>query len=153
MTFGQKYINVLNVLQEIGMTSIKPILYKGKEIIPLQFLKAVLPEPASLGKAYKGETSIGCQITGVKNGQTRTYYVWNNCRHEDAFKDVGAQAVSYTTGVPAMLGAKLMLEKVWTGKGVFNVEEMNPDPFMAEIGKWGLPWNEQIDQELPVNRQ
>ena len=110
MTFGPKYINVLNVLQEIGMTSIKPILYEGKEIVPLQFLKAVLPEPSSLGEGYKGETSIGCQIKGVKDGKERTYYVWNNCLHEEAFKDVGAQAVSYTTGVPAMLGAKMILE-------------------------------------------
>ena len=150
MTFGQKYITVLNVLQEIGMTSIKPILYQGQEIVPLQFLKAVLPEPSSLGKGYKGETSIGCQIRGVKNGKEKTYFIWNNCNHEDAFKDVGAQAVSYTTGVPAMLGAKMILEGKWTGKGVFNVEEFDPDPFLAEIGKFGLPWQEAVDQVLPV---
>jgi len=150
MTFGQKYITVLNVLQEIGMTSIKPILFEGKEIVPLQFLKAVLPEPSSLGAGYKGETSIGCQIRGIKNGKERTYYVWNNCNHETVFKEIGAQAVSYTTGVPAMLGAKMILTGKWSGKGVFNVEEFNPDPFMAEIGTYGLPWQEQIDEALPV---
>ena len=150
MTFGQKYITVLNVLQEIGMTGIKPILFEGKEIVPLQFLKAVLPEPSSLGAGYKGETSIGCQIRGIKDGKERTYYVWNNCNHETVFKEIGAQAVSYTTGVPAMLGAKMILESKWTGKGVFNVEEFDPDPFMQEIGKYGLPWNELIDKELPV---
>ena len=153
MTFGQKYITVLNVLQEIGMTSIKPILYQGQEIVPLQFLKAVLPEPSSLGEGYKGETSIGCQIRGIKDGKERTYYIWNNCDHEEAFKDVGAQAVSYTTGVPAMLGAKMILEGKWIGKGVFNVEEFDPDPFLAEIGKYGLPWQEAIDQPLPVEKQ
>jgi len=152
MTFGQKYITVLNVLQEIGMTSIKPVLYQGQEIVPLQFLKAVLPEPSSLGEGYKGETSIGCQIRGIKDGKEKTYYIWNNCDHEEAFKDVGAQAISYTTGVPAMLGAKMILEEKWTGKGVFNVEEFDPDPFLAEIGKYGLPWQESIDQPLPVEK-
>ncbi len=151
MTFGQKYITVLNILQEIGMTSIKPILFEGKEIVPLQFLKAVLPEPSSLGAGYKGETSIGCQIRGIKDGKERTYYVWNNCNHETVFKEIGAQAVSYTTGVPAMLGAKMILTGKWSGKGVFNVEEFNPDPFMAEIGTYGLPWQEQIDEALPVD--
>lgn len=152
MTFGQKYINVLNVLQEVGLTSIKPINYEGKEIVPLQFLKAVLPEPASLGKGYTGQTSIGCQIRGIKDGKERTYYIWNNCDHAAVYKEIGAQAVSYTTGVPAMLGAKMLLEGKWGGAGVFNVEEFNPDPFMAEIGTYGLPWNEQIDEPLPVEK-
>jgi len=150
MTFGQKYLTVLNVLQEVGMTSIKPINYKGMEIVPLQFLKAVLPEPSSLGEGYHGQTSIGCQIKGVKDGKERTYYVWNNCDHAACYKEVGAQAVSYTTGVPAMLGAKMILTGTWQGKGVFNVEQFDPDPFMKEIGGYGLPWNEQIDQPLPV---
>ncbi len=152
MTFGEKYINVLNVLQEVGLTSIKPIVYEGKEIVPLQFLKAVLPEPASLGEGYKGETSIGCQIRGVKDGKERTYYIWNNCDHAKVYKEIGAQAVSYTTGVPAMLGAKMLLQGKWSGSGVFNVEEFNPDPFLAEIGTYGLPWNEQIDKPLPVEK-
>ncbi|HOF46144.1 MAG TPA: saccharopine dehydrogenase family protein, partial [Bacteroidales bacterium] len=152
MTFGEKYINTLNVLQEVGMTRIDPILYEGKEIVPLQFLKAVLPEPASLGEGYKGETSIGCQIRGIKDGKERTYYIWNNCNHEEVFKEVGAQAVSYTTGVPAMLGAKLVLQNKWKKPGVFNVEEFDPDPFMEKIGFYGLPWNEEIDKPLPVEK-
>ena len=150
MTFGPKYINVLNVLQEVGMTSIKPVMYEGREIVPLQFLKAVLPEPASLAKGYTGQTSIGCQIRGIKDGKPRTYYVWNNCDHAEVNKEIGAQAISYTTGVPAMLGAKMILTGKWNGKGVFNVEEFDPDPFMAEIGKYGLPWHEEIDKPLPV---
>ncbi len=152
MTFGQKYINVLNVLQEVGLTSIKPINYEGKEIVPLQFLKAVLPEPSSLGEGYKGQTSIGCQIRGIKDGKEKTYYIWNNCDHAACFKEIGAQAVSYTTGVPAMLGAKMILQNKWSGKGVFNVENFDPDPFMSEIGKYGLPWDEQINMELPVEK-
>ena len=150
MTFGPKYINVLNVLQEIGMTSIKPVIYEGREIVPLQFLKAVLPEPSSLAEGYSGQTSIGCQIRGLKDGKERTYYIWNNCDHAEVNKEIGAQAISYTTGVPAMLGAKMLLTGKWSGKGVFNVEEFDPDPFMAEIGKYGLPWNEEIDMPLPV---
>ncbi|MBO4232399.1 MAG: saccharopine dehydrogenase family protein, partial [Bacteroidales bacterium] len=152
MTFGQKYITVLNVLQEIGMTSIKPIKYQGMDIVPLQFLKAVLPEPSSLGEGYKGQTSIGCQIRGIKDGKERTYYIWNNCDHAECFREVGAQAVSYTTGVPAMLGAKMILTGKWSGKGVFNVEDFDPDPFMAEIGKYGLPWHEEIDKPLPIEK-
>jgi saccharopine dehydrogenase (NAD+, L-lysine-forming) len=150
MTFGPKYINVLNVLQEVGMTSIKPVMFEGREIVPLQFLKAVLPEPASLAEGYTGQTSIGCQIRGIKEGKARTYYIWNNCDHAEVNREIGAQAISYTTGVPAMLGAKMILTGKWTGKGVFNVEEFDPDPFMAEIGKYGLPWNEVIDGVLPV---
>ena len=152
MTFGQKYINVLNVLQEVGMTSIKPIQYEGRPIVPLQFLKAVLPEPASLAEGYTGQTSIGCQIRGIKDGKERTYYIWNNCDHAEVNREIGAQAISYTTGVPAMLGAKMILTGKWSGKGVFNVEEFDPDPFMAEIGKYGLPWNEEIDEALPVEQ-
>ncbi|HON20134.1 MAG TPA: saccharopine dehydrogenase family protein [Bacteroidales bacterium] len=152
MTFGEKYINVLNVLQEIGMTSIQPILYEGKEIVPLQFLKAVLPEPSTLGENYKGETSIGCQIRGIKDGKERTYYVWNNCNHAEVYKECKAQAVSYTTGVPAMIGAMMVLTGKWKGKGVFNVEEFNPDPFMEMLNIHGLPWQEQIDQPLPVEK-
>lgn len=152
MTFGEKYLNVLNVLQEIGMTSIKPILYEGKEIVPLQFLKAVLPEPSSLGVGYKGQTSIGCQIKGIKDGKERTYYVWNNCDHAEVYKECGAQAVSYTTGVPAMIGAMMVLTNQWTGVGVKNVEEFNPDPFMEKLNQYGLPWNEQIDKILPIEQ-
>ncbi len=152
MTFGPKYINALNVLQEIGMTSIKPILYEGKEIVPLQFLKAVLPEPSSLGENYHGQTSIGCQIRGIKDGKEKTYFIWNNCHHDEVYKEIGAQAVSYTTGVPAMIGAMMILTEKWKGTGVFNVEEFNPDPFLEVMGKYGLPWHEEINKELPVEK-
>ncbi|NJN28591.1 MAG: saccharopine dehydrogenase family protein [Cyclobacteriaceae bacterium] len=148
MTFGQAYITHLQVLQNVGMTSIVPIIYEGKEIVPLQFLKAVLPEPSELGENYTGETSIGCQIRGIKEGKDRTYYIWNNCKHQDAWQDVQAQGVSYTTGVPAMLGAKMMMTGTWMKAGVYNVEEMDPDPFMKEIGGYGLPWNEIVNGEL-----
>lgn len=151
MTFGQEYITHLRVLQNVGMTSIKPINYEGKMIQPLQFLKAVLPEPSELGENYTGETSIGCQITGVKDGKQRTYYVYNNCKHQDAYTDVKGQGVAYTTGVPAMLGAKLMATGVWFKPGVWNVEEFDPDPFMAEIGGYGLPWQEVVDEKLTIN--
>ncbi len=151
MTFGKEYITHLRVLQNVGMTSIKPINYEGKMIQPLQFLKAVLPEPSELGENYTGETSIGCQITGVKDGKQRTYYVYNNCKHQDAYTDVKGQGVAYTTGVPAMLGAKLMATGVWFKPGVWNVEEFDPDPFMAEIGGYGLPWHEVVDEKLTIN--
>lgn len=150
MTFGEKYINFLNVLQEVGMTSIKPIKFKGMDIVPLEFLKAILPEPSSLGEGYKGQTSIGCQIRGIKDGKERTYYVWNNCSHADAYRDVKAQAISYTTGVPAMIGAMMILTGKWSGAGVFNVEEFNPDPFMEKLPIYGLPWHERVDEALPV---
>lgn len=152
MTFGQEYITHLRVLQNVGMTSIQPINYDGKMIQPLQFLKAVLPEPSDLGENYTGETSIGCQITGVKDGKERTYYVYNNCKHQDAYTDVKGQGVAYTTGVPAMIGAKMMATGEWFKPGVWNVEEFNPDPFMAALNEYGLPWNEEIDQPLAINK-
>ena len=148
MTFGEAYINHLQVLQNVGMTSIEPIHYQGQEIVPLQFLKEVLPEPSELGENYSGETSIGCQIRGVKDGKERNYYIWNNCKHQDAWNDVKGQGVSYTTGVPAMLGAKMMLTEKWKKPGVYNVEEFDPDPFMEEIGLYGLPWNEIVNGYL-----
>ena len=153
MTFGKEYLNHLKVLDNIGMTSIIPISYEDKMIQPLQFLKAVLPEPSDLGQNYSGETSIGCQISGVKNGKIQTCYIYNNCKHQDAFKDVKGQGVSYTTGVPAMLGAKLMATGEWFKPGVYNVEEMNPKPFMNQISSYGLPWNIEINQPLPVNKK
>ncbi len=149
MTFSPQYINFLNVLQEVGMTRIDTINYEGKEIVPLQFLKAVLPEPGSLGENYTGQTSIGCQIKGIKDGKEKTYFVYNNCNHAETYKEVGAQAVSYTTGVPAMIGAKMMLTSQWMKPGVFNMEEFNPDPFMDELNKHGLPWHEKVNVELP----
>lgn len=152
MTFGQQYITFLNVLQEVGMTSIKPINFKGLDIVPLEFLKAILPEPSALGEGYKGQTSIGCQIRGVKDGQERTYYVWNNCDHAEAYRDVKAQAVSFTTGVPAMIGAMMALTGKWSGAGVFNVEEFDPDPFMEKLPIYGLPWHERINEPLPIEK-
>lgn len=147
MTFGQQYITHLTVMQNIGITSIKPIKFQGMDIVPLEFLKALLPEPGSLGENYTGETSIGCQIKGIKDGQSKTYFIWNNCKHQDAYNDTKAQGVSYTTGVPAMLGAKLMMEKIWMQPGVWNCEQLDPDPFMNQIGKYGLPWEEVVGVE------
>jgi saccharopine dehydrogenase (NAD+, L-lysine-forming) len=150
MTFGQAYITHLNVLENVGMTSIKPIKFQGMDIVPLEFLKAVLPAPDSLGENYSGQTSIGCQIKGVKDGEEKTYYVWNNCDHAECYREVKAQAVSYTTGVPAMIGAMLMLtNEEWLKPGVFNVEELNPDPFMDLLNQHGLPWNELVNIDLP----
>lgn len=152
MTFGERYITALTVLQEVGLTSIKPIKYQGVDIVPLQFLKAVLPEPSSLGENYVGQTSIGCQIKGVKDGKERTYFVWNNCDHAAVYKEIKAQAVAYTTGVPAVIGAIMMMTEQWKGPGVFNVEEFNPDPFMELLPVYGLPWNEQVDKPLSVEQ-
>ena len=150
MTFGQAYITHLNVLENVGMTSIKPIKFQGMDVVPLEFLKAVLPAPDSLGENYSGQTSIGCQIKGIKDGEETTYYVWNNCDHAECYREVKAQAVSYTTGVPAMIGAMLMLtNEEWLKPGVFNVEELNPDPFMDLLNQHGLPWNERVNIELP----
>ncbi|MCF7944447.1 MAG: saccharopine dehydrogenase family protein [Spirochaetia bacterium] len=148
MTFSQEYITHLQVLQNVGMTSIQPVEFQGMQIQPLQFLKAVLPEPSSLGHDYQGETSIGCQIQGVKDGAPRNCYLFNNCRHQDAYADAGAQAVSYTTGVPAALAGRLLAEEIWMKPGVFNVEEMDPDPFMKAIPDLGLPWEILLDTSL-----
>ncbi|MBN2451773.1 MAG: saccharopine dehydrogenase family protein [Lentisphaeria bacterium] len=148
MTFGEEYLTHLRVLQNVGMTSIQPVRIQGVDIQPLQFLKAVLPDPASLAAGYTGQTSIGCQIRGVKGGRERTCYVYNNCDHAACYREVKAQAVSYTTGVPAMIGAMLMLQGVWHRPGVWNVEQLDPDPFMAALPRQGLPWHEEIDQPL-----
>jgi len=150
MTFGDEYLTHLRVIQNIGMSRIDPIKYKGIDIIPLEFLKAVLPDPGDLGENYTGETSIGCRIKGLKEGKEQTYYIWNNCSHQVAYQETGTQGVSYTTGVPAMLGAMMVLTGKWSGKGVFNVEEFNPDPFMEKIGEHGLPWNEVFNIDLEV---
>ncbi len=151
MTFGDEYLTHLRVIQNIGMARIDPVKYKGVDIVPLEFLKAVLPDPGELGENYKGQTSIGCRIRGLKDGQERTYYIWNNCSHEAAYRETGAQGVSYTTGVPAMLGAKMVLEGKWRGEGVFNVEQFDPDPFLAALGDNGLPWHEAFDVDLEVD--
>ena len=148
MTFGQSYLTHLKCLENVGMTSIEPILFEGKEIIPLQFLKAVLPDPASLGPRTKGKTNIGCIFQGIKDGKEKTYYLYNICDHEECYKEVGSQAVSYTTGVPAMIGAMLVMEGTWQKAGVYNIEEFDPDPFMEALNKWGLPWRECFEPVL-----
>ena len=150
MTFGQEYLTHLRVMQNIGMTRIDPILYNGVEIVPIQFLKAVLPNPGELGENYTGETSIGCRIRGLKDGKEQTYYVWNNCSHQAAYEETGAQGVSYTTGVPAAIGALMFFRGLWRRPGVYNVEEFDPDPFMAELQKQGLPWHEDFGLDLEL---
>ncbi|MGE6578729.1 saccharopine dehydrogenase C-terminal domain-containing protein [Paenibacillus xylanexedens] len=148
MTFGQSYLTHLKALENVGMTSIEPIEYEGKQIIPLQFLKAVLPDPASLGPRTVGKTNIGCIFKGKKDGKDKTYYVYNICDHQECYKEVGSQAISYTTGVPAMIGAAMVMTGKWNKPGVYNVEEFNPDPFMEELNKWGLPWVEDFNPVL-----
>ncbi len=150
MTFGEEYLTHLRVIQNIGMASIKPILFEGKEIVPLKFLKALLPNPAELGEHYTGETSIGCRIRGIKGGREKTYYIYNNCKHQDAYRETGTQAVSYTTGVPAMIGAMMILTGKWKGPGVFNPEEFDPDPFMEQLPLHGLPCHELYDIDLEL---
>jgi saccharopine dehydrogenase (NAD+, L-lysine-forming) len=140
MTFGQQYLTHLRVLENVGMTRIDPVMYEGREVVPLKFLKAVLPEPSSLGKNYTGKTNIGCMIEGVKNGKRRKIYIYNVCDHAACWKEVKAQAISYTTGVPAVIGAMMMLSGRWKAPGVFNVEQFDPDPFMEELNRRGLPW-------------
>ena len=146
MTFGQEYLTHLRVIQNIGMARIDPIMYNGVEIVPIQFLKAVLPNPGELGENYVGETSIGCRIKGIdKEGKEMTYYVYNNCSHHAAYLETGAQGVSYTTGVPAMIGAMMFLKGLWKKPGVYNVEEFDPDPFLAALDQYGLPRSESYD--------
>lgn len=150
MTFGQEYLTHLRVIQNIGMARIDEVEYNGQKIVPIQFLKAVLPDPGELGENYTGQTSIGCRIKGVKDGKERTYYIYNNCSHEEAYKETGAQGVSYTTGVPATIGAMMFMQGIWKKPGVFNVEEFNPDPFMEQLKIQGLPWLELFDIDLEV---
>lgn len=148
MTFGQSYLTHLKCLENVGMTSIEPIEFEGKQIVPLQFLKAVLPDPASLGPRTKGKTNIGCIFQGKKDGKYKKYYLYNVCDHQECYKEVGSQAISYTTGVPAMIGAMMLVTGKWNMPGVHNIEEFDPDPFMEELNKWGLPWTEDFDPEL-----
>ena len=150
MTFGQEYLTHLRVIQNIGMAGIDPVMYQGMEIVPIQFLKAVLPNPGDLGVNYTGWTSIGCRIRGLKNGNEHTCYIFNNCSHEAAYRETGTQAVSYTTGVPAMIGAMMYMKGLWKNPGVFNVEEFDPDPFMVQLNIHGLPWKEEHDVDLEL---
>jgi saccharopine dehydrogenase (NAD+, L-lysine forming) len=150
MTFSDNYITHLRVLQNVGMTRIDEVEYEGRKVVPIKFLKALLPDPSTLGTNYTGKTVIGNVMTGIKDGKKRSVYIYNVCDHAEAYAEVGAQAISYTTGVPAMICAMLMVKGIWKGKGVFNVEQLDPDPFMAALNKYGLPWK-QVDfkGELP----
>ena len=160
MTFGEQYLKHLDVIQNIGMSRIDEIEYMAEaadgsgpvkvKIVPLQFLKAVLPNPQDLGENYEGQTSIGCRIRGLKDGKERTYYVYNNCSHRAAYEETGMQGVSYTTGVPAMIGAMMFMKGIWKRPGVWNVEEFDPDPFMEQLNKQGLPWHESFDGDLEL---
>ncbi|MDE5549911.1 MAG: saccharopine dehydrogenase family protein [Bacteroidaceae bacterium] len=160
MTFGEQYLKHLDVIQNIGMSRIDEIEYVAEaadgsgpvkvKIVPLQFLKAVLPNPQDLGENYEGQTSIGCRIRGIKDGKEHTYYVYNNCSHRAAYEETGMQGVSYTTGVPAMIGAMMFMKGLWKRPGVWNVEEFDPDPFMEQLNKQGLPWHEVFDGDLEL---
>ena len=161
MTFGEQYLKHLEVIQNIGMSRIDEVEYEAPladgtgtarvKIVPLQFLKAVLPNPQDLGENYQGQTSIGCRISGIgKDGKPLTYYIYNNCDHHVAYEETGMQAVSYTTGVPAMTGAMMFLKGLWVKPGVHNVEEFDPDPFLDEVAKQGLPWHEQFNIDLEL---
>jgi saccharopine dehydrogenase (NAD+, L-lysine-forming) len=150
MTFGQEYLTYLRVIQNIGMARIDEVEYNGQKIVPIQFLKAVLPNPGDLGEHYTGWTSIGCRIAGTKDGKSQTYYIFNNCSHEAAYKETGTQAVSYTTGVPTAIGAMMFMTGKWRKAGVYNVEEFNPDPFMEQLNLQGLPWKEIFNENLEV---
>jgi saccharopine dehydrogenase (NAD+, L-lysine-forming) len=145
MTFGQSYLTHLKCLENVGMTSIEPIEFDGKMIVPLKFLAAVLPDPSSLGPRTKGKTNIGCIFNGKKDGKDKTYYLYNVCDHESCYKEIGSQAVAYTTGIPAMIGAAMLLTGKWRKAGVYNIEEFDPDPFMDQLNKWGLPWQESFN--------
>ncbi|MEM6444997.1 MAG: saccharopine dehydrogenase family protein [Cyanobacteria bacterium P01_D01_bin.123] len=141
MSFSENYLKHLEVLGNVGMTRIDPVMYEGREIVPVQFLKHLLPDPATLGPRTKGKTCIGCIVDGTKDGRKRMVYIYNICDHESSYAEVRSQAISYTTGVPATIGAKLMLEGVWMKPGVWNIEQLDPDPFMVDMNRYGLPWH------------
>ena len=147
MTFGQSYLTHMRCLENVGMLSTTPIMYEGHPVVPIQFLKALLPDPASLGPCTKGKTNIGCIFTGMKDGKKKTLYIYNVCDHQECYREVGSQAISYTTGVPAMIGTMMVVKGLWKRPGVFNVEEFDPDPFMDALNRYGLPW---VVEENPV---
>ncbi len=147
MTFGQSYLTHMKCLENVGMLRTDPVMFQGREIVPIQFLKALLPDPASLGPRTVGKTNIGCIFTGVKDGKEKSIYIYNVCDHQECYRELGSQAISYTTGVPAMIGAMLVMNGTWKRPGVFNVEEFDPDPFMEALSQYGLPW---VVEENPV---
>lgn len=140
MTFSDSYLNHLAILKDVGMTRIDPVEYKGQKIVPIQFLASLLPDPASLGPLTRGKTCIGNVMRGVKDGKEKTVYIYNVCVHEDCYKEIGSQAISYTTGVPAMVGAKMLCDGTWLKPGVWNMEQNDPDPFLKALSQYGLPW-------------
>jgi len=149
MTFGQSYLTHLKCLENVGMTSIKPIKFNGQDIVPIQFLAAVMPDPSTLGPRTVGKTHIGVIFQGIgKDNHPKNYYLYNICDHQECYREVGSQAISYTTGVPAMIGAMMYLQGHWKKPGVWNVEQLDPDPFMIELNKWGLPWHEDFNPVL-----
>ena len=148
MTFGQSYLTHMRCLENVGMLSTTPVLFEGKEIVPIKFLKALLPDPASLGPRTHGKTNIGCIFTGWKDGKEKTYYIYNVCDHQECYREVGSQAISYTTGVPAMCGALMLLTGKWSKPGVYTVEEFDPDPFLDSLDQYGLPRRESHDPAL-----
>ncbi len=151
MTFSDNYLKHLEVLENVGMTGIEPVDFNGQQIVPLQFLKALLPDPSTLGPLTKGRTCIGCVVRGQKDGKDRIFYIYNICDHEACYAEVQSQAISYTTGVPAMIGAKMMLEGHWMQPGVWNVEQLDPDPFMADLNRYGLPWTETFPESVSLD--
>ena len=140
MTFGQSYLTHMKCLENVGMLSTEPVMHNGQEIVPIQFLKTLLPDPASLGERTVGKTNIGCIFNGVKDGKEKTIYIYNVCDHQECYKEVGSQAISYTTGVPAMIGAMLVCQGIWKKPGVFTTEQFDPDPYMEALNRFGLPW-------------
>ncbi len=150
MTFSQNYLTHLRVLENVGMTSIEPVMYQGHSVIPIEFLKALLPDPASLGPDTKGKTCIGCLVTGTKAGKEETKFIYNICDHEACYRELKSQAISYTAGVPPVVGAKQLLTGAWLRPGVWNIEELNPDPFMNDLGAFGLPWELREADPLAV---
>ncbi len=148
MSFGESYLKHLEVLGNVGMTRIDPVEFQGQQIVPIQFLKALLPDPSTLGPRTKGKTCIGCYVTGIKDGKPKSVYVYQICDHQECYAEVGSQAISYTTGVPAMIGAKMMLEGKWMQPGVWNMEQLDPDPFMRDMNLYGLPWKVLEDPDF-----
>ena len=148
MTFGQSSLDHMRCLEDVGMLSTTPVEFEGHEIVPIQFLKKLLPDPATLGPRTKGKTNIGCIFKGTKDGKPKTYYLFNICDHQECYAEVGSQAVAYTTGVPAMCGAMMLLTGKWNKPGVYTVEEFDPDPFMEALNKYGLPWQENFAPTL-----
>ncbi len=150
MSFSDNYLKHLEVLGNVGMTGIDPVEYQGQQIVPIQFLKTLLPEPSTLGPRTIGKTCIGCYVTGIKDGKEKTAYIYNICDHQACFKEVSSQAISYTTGVPAMIGAKMILEGKWASSGVFNIEQLDPDPFLEGMSRYGLPWKVIEDPDFTL---